>query len=216
MNAPVELAGKSGRCPKCSAPFVVPRDEDVELAPSAVDDLLPPVLPAMGSGKGNLAGGEVFVFLCPNGHKLHGPPSLKGKAGQCPHCGARFRIPSDEDMEPAEGQADQVDDQAVRWEGLNQTEGGSLRTPPLGPSGLGYIVGQLWDWRTDDTELEVFLSEGEILAPDFYSEFLSTSDYGVFASQESDGSYAITVVPWSQVRRVGMRRLTDLSPDHFQ
>jgi Zn finger protein HypA/HybF involved in hydrogenase expression len=42
---------------------------------------------------------EVFVFLCPNGHKLNGPPSLKGKLGQCPHCHSRFRIPTDEEIE---------------------------------------------------------------------------------------------------------------------
>lgn len=38
-----------------------------------------------------------FVFLCPNNHKLNGPVSLKGKPGQCPHCGAKFRIPDDDE-----------------------------------------------------------------------------------------------------------------------
>ena len=32
-------------------------------------------------------------FLCPNGHHLHGPASLQGRAGECPECGSRFRIP---------------------------------------------------------------------------------------------------------------------------
>jgi len=90
-----------------------------------------------------------------------------------------------------------------------------LPGPPPGAAGLGYIVGRLWDQRTDQTELEIFLTEGEIVSPDYYSELLSTSDYGVFAIQEGDGSFAITVIPWSTVRRVGMRRLLDLSGDLF-
>ncbi|MCE9606576.1 MAG: hypothetical protein K8U03_16930 [Planctomycetia bacterium] len=34
-----------------------------------------------------------ITILCPNGHKLTCPDSLAGKAGKCPHCGAKFRIP---------------------------------------------------------------------------------------------------------------------------
>jgi hypothetical protein len=33
-------------------------------------------------------------FLCPNGHRLHGPASMQGRPGQCPECGSKFRIPS--------------------------------------------------------------------------------------------------------------------------
>lgn len=34
-----------------------------------------------------------ITILCPNGHKLTCPDSLAGKAGKCPHCAAKFRIP---------------------------------------------------------------------------------------------------------------------------
>jgi hypothetical protein len=255
LTAPESLAGKAGKCPKCNTPFVVPQPTDaagqsavgaaaVATTPAtAVESdggsgmgFPAPVTPAMGSGLGKAATGEVFVFLCPNGHKLNGPPSMKGKAGQCPHCGARFRIPTDEEMEEAETSAE--DEQQSEMEGdpagdepvaeggfnLNRLLGGGgqpeqveqgLPGPPPGAAGLGYIVGRLWDQRTDQTELEIFLTEGEIVSPDYYSELLSTSDYGVFAIQEGDGSFAITVIPWSTVRRVGMRRLLDLSGDLF-
>jgi hypothetical protein len=36
---------------------------------------------------------QQIEFLCPNGHHLHGPASLQGRAGECPECGSRFRIP---------------------------------------------------------------------------------------------------------------------------
>jgi hypothetical protein len=263
LSAPDNLAGKAGKCPKCNTPFVVPKLEDFEESsppqPGAESKPEEPPsaeagepaggngdsrreTPAMGSGKGTAtAPGEIFVFLCPNGHKLNGPPSLKGKPGQCPHCGARFRIPTDEEMELPEeevptGEAEEeiADGQAVEEEGgfdFGRMLGGQqqeeepveafveeppVAPPPPGASGLGYIVGRLWEQRAEGTELEIFLPEGEILAPDQFSEVLSSSDYGVFAVQEGDGSFVITVIPWSAVRRIGMRRMPDLPPQLFQ
>ena len=265
LSAPDNLAGKKGKCPKCNTPFVVPNLEEVadlsppgagpagdqprqESEPAAAGEAGGASgvegsreFPAMGSGKGTAtAPGEIFVFLCPNGHKLNGPPTMKGKAGQCPHCGARFRIPSDEDLELPEEEASAGDGEvaAASQSGgfdFSRLMGGDaaeeeqdeepveafveeppVAPPPPGASGLGYIVGRLWEQRVDGTELEIFLSEGEILAPDQFSEVLSSSDYGVFAIQEGDGSFAITVVPWSAVRRIGMRKMPDLPPQLFQ
>jgi hypothetical protein len=271
LSAPEPMAGKAGKCPKCGTPFVVPKLEEFaeppaeEAAPTdeppaeetaeesadaaagqsgAVGEK-PAETPAMGSGKGTAPPGEIFVFLCPNGHKLNGPPTLKGKAGKCPHCGAKFRIPSDEDLElPDEeevptGEAEEEEEYA-QGEGVEE-EGGfdfgrllggesaededaveatveepPVAPPPPGPSGLGYIVGRLWEQRTEGTELEIFLTEGEIMAPDQFSEVLSSSDYGVFAVLEGDGSFAVTVIPWSAVRRIGMRKMPDLPPQLFQ
>jgi len=42
-----------------------------------------------------------ITILCPNGHKLTCPDSLAGKAGKCPHCGAKFRIPEPGAAAPA-------------------------------------------------------------------------------------------------------------------
>ena len=190
-----------------------------------------------GSGKSGVKKGELFVFLCPNGHKLNGPPTLKGKAGQCPHCGARFRIPSDDDIEEPElaeeseqehtngGSSPQ--DPFAQMFGQQQTdeevldaavepEDPDIDPVPQGIHALGYIVGRLWDNRDDDAEVEIFLQEGEIMSPDFYSEVLSTDQYGVFANLEGDGSYAITVIPWASVRRVGMRKVEQISPKMFR
>ena len=254
LTAPESLAGKAGKCPKCNTPFVVPQPTDAasqSAVGTAAAGAIPaaaavegdsgsgtgfpaPVTPAMGSGLGKAATGEVFVFLCPNGHKLNGPPSMKGKAGKCPHCGARFRIPTDEEMAEAEAAANEnqgqtdgdLHEEPIAAGGFNLNRllaGGGEQAPaelgipgpPPGAAGMGYIIGRLWDQRTDQTELEVFLTEGEILTPDYFSELLSTSDYGVFAIQEGDGSFSIIVGPWSTVRRVGMRLLTDLSADLF-
>lgn len=268
LSAPENLAGKAGKCPKCGTAFVVPgpdEEDEGERSPpgaepspaaaasaenggaeAASGDSGKRETPAMGSGTGKAVTGEVFVFLCPNGHKLNGPPSLKGKPGQCPHCGAKFHIPADDELEPPDEEvpADDEEEEQQRsgprsgsGSGFNFAGFGGPHTqqqeeeeeefieavvedppvapPPPGPSGLGYIVSRLWEQRSEHTELEIFLMEGEIVAPDEFSEVLSSSDYGVFAIQEGDGTFALTVIPWSAVRRVGMRKLDDLPPQLF-
>src|SRR5262245_60832149 len=231
LNAPENLAGKSGKCPRCNASFIVPHPDDVRGNANLMAASGSAITPAMGSGTNLPATSEIFFFLCPNGHKLNGPPSLKGKPGQCPHCQARFIIPTDEDIAAAEQAEDEGDDDdelaaetGIDHDSLEVSRFTSGRSsavqsaadrPPAGPSGLGYIVARLWEQRTEQTELEIFLSEGEIVAPDYFSESLSTSDYGVFAVQEGEG-FAITVIPWTTVRRVGLRRLGELPGDMFQ
>jgi hypothetical protein len=249
LSAPENMAGKKGKCPKCQSAFVVPTmaevaaagaepagDEQVEAAgPAPASAAASDVAAASGSGKGPPAG-EMFVFLCPNGHKLNGPPSLKGKAGQCPHCGAKFRIPTDDEEE--ESPEEQSDGQQPMQVVVGASDSGSggfrfpfeqfapeepaeatveepLAAPPAGAPGMGYIFARLWERRGDQSEVEIFLSEGEIVAPDHFSEMLSGSDYGVFAIQEGDGTYAVTVIPWNAVRRVGVRKLGELPENLF-
>jgi len=245
LSAPENMAGKKGKCPKCQSAFVVPTLEDVAAAEADAESVPqeqpaeagangnePTTIPAAGSGKG-LPGGDLFVFLCPNGHRLNGPPSLKGKAGQCPHCGARFRIPTDDEEEaPDEQPANQQQPMQVVLGAPEVTGSGGFRfpieqfapeepveatsgQPPAGGPGLGFILAKLWNDRDDQTEVEIFLSEGEIYSPDHYSPTLSSSDYGVFAIREGDDSYAVTVIPWSAVRRVGIRKLAELPGNLF-
>lgn len=236
LSAPENLAGKPGKCPKCNTAFVVPTpEEEPDLEPPVAESPPPAAGTAsqpsigMGSGKGKGAPKDVFVFLCPNGHKLNGPPSLKGKPGQCPHCGAKFRIPSDEDLEkPEELPPDQpsgTPSGAFAFPSMVQEETGETFAeveyedapdpPPTEFHPLSYILGRLWDRKSDGTELEIFLSEGEIIGPDLFCESLSSREFGVFANIEADGTYAITVIPWSAVRKVGLRKMPELSPKWF-
>ena len=227
LSAPENLAGRTGKCPKCGSSFIIPRPADAQpsgpgLSASGFGLAAggSTVTPAMGSGSNLANKEEIFVFLCPNGHKLNGPPSLKGRPGQCPHCGARFLIPTDDDLEQEEEESEEYDD-ASAGDGERvidfgqQAAGQHPLKPPAGPAGLGFIFAQLWRRRPDASELEIFLNEGEIIVPDYFAEHLSTSDYGVFGLLESDGSHSITVIPWSAVRRVGLRRLEDLPGDLF-
>jgi len=222
LNAPESLAGKPSRCPRCDTPFTVPQPSEAGDGQDAATGGSSRITTAGGSGTNLFQAEEIFYFLCPNGHKLNGPPTLKGKAGKCPECGARFLIPTDEEIAAAgeeviggEVEGSAAGDTGAGGIGLNRGDEFGIAPPPSGAAGMGYIVGRLWERRTENSELEIFLTEGEIIAPDYYSEVLSTSDYGVFAIEEGDSTFSITIIPWSSVRRAGLRRLGELSADLF-
>lgn len=228
LNAPLNLVGKTGKCPKCGTAFVVPAPEPEEA----------PAPPSMGSGRLNEIAGsaarldikmgsgikgtdskpnqDVFVFLCPNGHKLNGPPSLKGKLGQCPHCGAKFIIPSDE-PDIVEG-AELVDEPPPESEAVEAISGRQLpyAKPPFaeGTHPLAHIITSLWMQKGETGEIEFLLPEGEIMQPEYFSAALSASDYGVFATREGVG-YSFSVIPWANVRRVNVHKVEQLPSNVF-
>ena len=126
LSAPEDRAGKAAKCPKCQTAFLVPDEEEVGAADEeragdegAGDEGAGPIRvgqPESGDDSSNTgrsevattpqAGRDAIVFLCPNGHKLNGPASLKGRPGQCPHCNARFIIPDDEDDDEGDDEAE--------------------------------------------------------------------------------------------------------------
>ena len=92
------FSGKPAKCPQCSSKFVVPPPGQPMADP----------LPKKEKPEGDESKDDEIVFLCPNGHKLNGPSRLQGKAGQCPECGAKFRIPTYEEGD--EDDDDEIED----------------------------------------------------------------------------------------------------------
>ena len=124
---PEERAGRTARCPKCNAPFRIPEpppngkpqapvpQSDDDLATSAAvlaGGSSPSAVAAAARSPNEPAGAsgeDTFLFLCPNGHKLHGPVRMAGKVGKCPHCRAKFEIPVPH-QEDDEDEPDGLDD----------------------------------------------------------------------------------------------------------
>lgn len=184
---------------------------------------------------------DLIVFLCPNGHRLNGPASLEGKAGQCPHCGVKFRVPSRDD--PPEPEEDATPGPGSGMQGVDTMEEipseeptfnfnieepsrsgssashASMAPPPSGltstRSTLADIFTRLWDERERGSVVEVFLSTGQMIVPERFARESSRKSYGVFAVRDPDGSYTVTAVNWESVAKVSVRHLAKLPKKMF-
>lgn len=132
LSCPDQQAGKAGKCPKCGTVLRVPMPgtgvvSEGAAAPRATADLSNTATTSAESPVAGLnellseehdttenAPDDQIVFLCPNGHRLNSPVALAGRPGQCPHCAAKFLIPSlEESLESEEGEDLDVDAQEI-------------------------------------------------------------------------------------------------------
>jgi hypothetical protein len=148
--------------------------------------------PSLG---GNSPKESQIEFLCPNGHKLHGPASLQGKPGECPECGSRFHIPTYDHI-PSE-------EKPARAAPAPSPSG---RNAP-GNSSMAGLFERLWNARSDGATLEIHFRDRETLVPQQFLESLSSHDQAVFSVQEPDGTFTLTAVAWAAVDRVVLRGL---------
>jgi hypothetical protein len=109
--------GRAAKCPRCGVKFRIPEGAEVTEPVAAGSDstVSRPEFsdPALSDKKLPTAAatppaGAQIEFLCPKGHRLHGPITLQGKPGKCPDCGVRFRIPTYEEISVEEEAVSQI------------------------------------------------------------------------------------------------------------
>ena len=237
LTAPDAHAGKQGKCPKCGAVFRVP----ATAAPAA--NAAAPVATTASIVEANestlqefaddesahdVADGEV-VFLCPNGHRLHGPAEMVGRPGQCPHCKVRFLIPSPDEVPeddeeaveaPLEEFAIQIDT-AAKEPSASAKSGLKPQTPAPSASAAAKdhpsaaLLGRLWAHKEQGASLEIHLGDGKVLVPDRYAAPAAHPGHALFAVREANGSHTVTAVAWEAIERIAVRQLQQLPKDLF-
>ena len=232
LNAPEELAGRPGQCPKCAARFVVPSLE--EIASVAIE------IPASGpAGPSKLIehaarpaserSSPRFQFSCPNGHKLHGLPHLRGKPGECPRCHARFVIPID-DLPGSQAPEEDLSANSAPFELAPPVSGhDELEVPvtevvsswvmPLPDSQRDCAERDFfeWLWRQRDRKsiVELRLRDGHSIEVRNYAPALSAYGFAVFAAEEPHGKHALTAIRWEAVERIVIRNMEDYPHEYF-
>ena len=256
LSAADSKAGKSGKCPACGEAFVIPdpgsggrlsdsgvSDSDVSMfeETDSSPTLLAAAAPDQTAAEESAADDpNLIVFLCPNGHKLNGPKSLQGRPGQCPHCGAKFRIPNyDEDEEPdgegrddtqidddipvgtlldddeeiAEGIAEGIIDEDVPLGDPIAPQDATVVTSAVHP--MARLFDRLWREKSNGAVVELHLHDAGTVVPDRYAADLSQHAHGVFSVRGQDGSYTITAIAWDAVTKVSVRGVKQLPQDLF-
>lgn len=168
-----------------------------------------------------------FAFSCPNGHQLNGPANLQGQPGQCPKCGVKFIIPTSDGSEAwddgsfATSQAHFDDDEMISMSDLDRispfgsANSGVTDSGSFGVHAMEQLFAILWREREHGGVVEVHL-DNFVIVPDWWAESLSSSTHAVFALQTADGTYVIEAVSWDSIRRITVRRITELPDGVFQ
>lgn len=225
LTCPDELAGKPGKCPKCGVVVRIP----TATPPSGSDGEESRIETADDNLTTNDLAADQIIFLCPNGHRLHGPASLSGRPGQCPHCGVRFLVPSPDDEEEEE-QSEPFIEQENGSLPLNDlviqidtSKGGSSKSSKSGftssssvsttANPTAALLTQLWRFKAQGASIEIHLGEGKLLEPDQFST--KNASHALFASEEPGGTHTVTAVAWTSIERIVVRGLEQLPKEWF-
>lgn len=227
-----ELAGKPGKCPKCGVVVRVPPAGAAVGATAANHanasaDEPASALESAGEGlTGSDLGVDQIIFLCPNGHRLHGSASLAGRPGQCPHCGVKFLVPSPDEEEEEQLIEEEPPDVALNDIVIQidtSSKGGSSKgSKPSAAAGsaiaaathpVASLLAQLWRHKAQGAVVEIHLGDGKLLQPEQMS--LKDAHHALFASREANGAQTLTAVAWSAIERIVVRGLEQLPKEWF-
>ncbi len=219
-----DRAGEKARCPKCNVLFRIPGPDGANTTAKAslsgvgitgslsLGNPGASGVPVSEPGKSG-AGKEQIIFLCPNGHRVNAPPSLQGRPGQCPICGAQFVIPTMSEVVKTEelGFADDVASGSATRLPMPQQE--ALQTAGAHP--LCNLMRKLWDEKQHGGIIEIHLANGALLTPDWFDEKHSRLSHGLFAAQSADGTVTMTIVAWDSIQRIVVRNVEGLPEGMF-
>jgi hypothetical protein len=244
IRCPDDKAGLPAKCPRCGVTFRIPDLEELSLGVSAASDggegtIEAPAAPTASPPPGRSADlpehplgpaeaqdqERQIEFLCPNGHHLHGPASLQGRAGECPECRSRFHIPIIDEPELAPeplSEPELADETEMPPEVEIRSDSGLSNVPATAgarpgrfgaattPHPLAALFAELWAARDASSRVEIHLESGSVLTPDGYVRSRSMQDYAVVVTKEPDGRSTVTIVPWNSVSRIILRALKEV------
>jgi hypothetical protein len=202
LNGPKSLEGKPGQCPHCGAKFRVPSsDEMPEEEPEEVPDGEPsadePIKSATASASADNGSGETLYLEDVEEVADEGQAEAEEKPGA-------FNFNFEERAETGEEAQDGEDEAPEEAPGGTKSRGA-----------LPALFDRLWRERARGAIVEIHLTDGATIVPERFARDLSRHSHAVFAVKDPDGSHTLSVVPWSAVQRVTVRRVTQLPKELF-
>jgi hypothetical protein len=194
-------AGKRGKCSKCGIDVTIPaQGQEQVVVPSVAVIPAPPPVP--------VAGVPDLQFQPPPEPVVEGAPTAEPDGGghDAPAGETWDFIGSPPTEQPAVGGFE-----PAAWSSAD-TEGG-LSADGSNPTAT--LVGRLWAERQHGGIIELHLSGGSVIIPEWYDMNWSRGTHGLFASQGADGSVTLTAVAWETVQKIVVRQLTEVPNDMF-
>ena len=205
---PAKLAGKRGLCTKCKVAVVIPIVGKPAAAEPAIAVELPDVEAAPTAEPEAVdveatAGAEPEAVVAePEAAAVPPPPN-----------------PSAEWTFVAETEASHV---GLDLGPSGGTEGAwAIPSPPEAGGGAEHpaarLVARLWVERDHHGGIvELHLSGGSVILPEWYEPNWSRGTHGLFASQAVDGSVTLTAVAWDTIEKIVVRQVQGLPDGMFE
>jgi len=199
--APASKAGSRAQCKECNATVTIPGvRETAKVEPAKAPPPAPPLLPPAPSVPD-------LQFQPPPEPVVEAPEPAEPAAGggeaeavqTWDFVGKRPEPPAAETFEPA------------AWTSAEAADGFAAD----GGNPTAILVGRLWAERQHGAVIELHLSGGSVILPEWYDANWSRGTHGLFASQAADGSVTLTAVAWETVQKIVVRQLTEVPNDMF-
>jgi hypothetical protein len=214
INVPAKLAGKRGTCSKCGIAVVIPLAGQPKPAPAPQ-----PAFDVAAVALPEPVAVEVFT-----------EPPAATPAPDAPAADQFANL-----FEGASAAAPAVEDVAIEINdagGESVTGGGS----GVGDVVAGYapeqfagpdettivenptsqLVARLWLERGHGGVVELHLTGGGVILPEWYEARWSRGTHGLFASQAADGTVTLTAVSWESIQKVVVRQVEGLPDGMFE
>lgn len=216
ISVPVKLAGKRGTCSKCGIGLTIPmpgaapaRKPDAggptkTAAASAAEESVPEPVEPEGQESPIVAEEPVGVEPTAEPRPVEDGEELqKLFASVAEGEAAGEREGSSASVEPAP-----VDDQNGVPEPLVE---GVLPAHPT-----SQLVARLWAEREHGGIVELHITGGSVIIPEWYEPLWSRGTHGLFASQAADGTVTLTAVAWDSIQKVVVRQVQGLPDGMFE
>jgi len=214
INVPAKLAGKRGTCSKCGIAVVIPLAGQPKPAPAPQ-----PAFDAAAVAPPEPVAAEAFA-----------EPPAATPAPDAPAADQFANL-----FEGPSAAAPAVEDVAIEINdagGESVTGGGS----GVGDVVAGYapeqfagpdettivenptaqLVARLWLERGHGGVVELHLTGGGVILPEWYEARWSRGTHGLFASQAADGTVTLTAVSWESIQKVVVRQVEGLPDGMFE
>ncbi len=214
INVPAKLAGKRGTCSKCGIAVVIPLAGQPQPAPAPQ-----PAFDAAAVAPPEPVAAEAFAES-PAATPAPDAPAADQFANLFE--GASAAAPAVEDVsieindaggESVTGGGSGVGD-VVAGYAPEQFAGPDETTIVENPT--AQLVARLWLERGHGGVVELHLTGGGVILPEWYEARWSRGTHGLFASQAADGTVTLTAVSWESIQKVVVRQVEGLPDGMFE
>jgi len=95
---------------------------------------------------------------------------------------------------------------------------GLYEQPPAGldTNPTAALVARLWEERQHGGIIELHITGGSVILPEWYESRWSGGSHGLFASKAADDTVTLTAVAWDSIQKIVVRQVDGLPDGMFE